>query len=425
MKILFLSPDSSFSLAKRIEDEGHTVYCWTSEKEPYQRGIVKNIIKDWKTVAPKVDLIITDDVVLNDKVLKEIGKPTVSGNELFNKLENDRLFGKFAFQKAGLTTSDCVRFTDFKKAMEFVKANPGRWVFKANGQAARTLGFVAKDESGKDMLERLAFYEQHMKTNKKLWDKKLGVDFVLERAVDGIEIACGAYWDGKDFAGLNLNWEHKRLGVGNVGIATGEMGTAIHAISSSTRLYRDTLAKLKPLLQSSPYHSYVDLNMIVDKDNAYVLEITSRMGWPIEAALDSMSSIRTSERYVRLATNSLHERPFFKSEWGIALTVGTFGFPYEKAYEEFGADQPFSLPKGKDRQVYLYAADKVNSHLETSPSGEGLVMVVVGTADSLEAARDKAYGVVDDLDLPGKMYRTDIGEKVKEQVTQLKKWGWL
>jgi phosphoribosylamine-glycine ligase len=51
--------------------------------------------------------------------------------------------------------------------------------------------------------------------------------------------------------------------------------------------------------------------------------------------------------------------------------------------------------------------------------------VVVGTGSSLDQARERAYEVVEDLDLPGKMYRTDIGDEVKDQMAQLKKWGWI
>jgi phosphoribosylamine---glycine ligase len=426
MKILYLSPDAEFSIPQRLQAEGHAVECWTSTKPPYLQGVVKTIGKNWKPVAARADLIISDDILLEDlAALETMRKPTVVGNTLFTKIENDRLFGKLAFKKCGLTTSDCIHFTDFKKAIQWITANPGRYVFKASGQASRTLGFVAKEESGKDMCARLAFYEAHVKTNRELWDKELGVDFVLERAVDGIEVACGAYWDGRDFAAININWEHKRLGVGNVGVATGEMGTAVTTLPTESRLYRDTLAKLRPLLEASPYHTYVDLNCIVTKDAAFILEVTARLGWPIECALSNMSRLPMGTRYAQLASGTLHTADYWKHTWGIAVVVGTFGYPYECSYEEFGQNQPFNLPRGKDAQIFLMQANKVKNHWETPPNGEGATLVVVGTGDSLEAARESAFDVVEDLDLPGKMYRTDIGDNVRKHIKNLKSWGWL
>jgi phosphoribosylamine---glycine ligase len=424
MKILFLSTDGSFAMAKRMQDEGHTVYAWSDEK-PGHVGIVKNIIKDWKSAAKSCQLVVSDDVVTDKADIQDLRKPVVSSNDLFTKLENDRLFGKFAFQKVGLDVADCTHFTDFKKAIAFIKANPGRWVFKANGQANRVTGFVGKDDTGKDVIERLTFYESHLKNNKKLWDHKLGVDFVLERAVDGIEVACGAYWDGKDFVGLNLNWEHKRLGVGNVGVATGEMGTVIYGTTPETRLFRSTLAKLKPLLQSSPYHTYVDLNCIVDKEHAYILEVTARLGWPIETALDAMCNLGTTSRYAAMASGKLHNQSYFKELWGVVLTVGTFGFPYPVAYKEFGQEQPFILPEGTEKNIYFYGTDKVDGQYQTSKDGDGLVLVVVGTGSTLSGAKEKAYDVVEKLEIPGKIYRTDIGDKVPEYIKQLKSWGWI
>ncbi len=426
MKILFISSASDFGIAYRVQEAGHKVMGWAPNNFT-QVGLMKYLFKgDFMKVVPKADLVVCDDTLSADtEHLDKIKKPIVVGNKLFTKIEEDRLFGKLAFQKCGLLTSDCIHFTDFKKAMAWVKANPGRYVFKANGQASRTLGFVAKDDQGKDMLERLAFYETHLKSNKKLWDEKLGVDFVLERAVDGIEVACGAYWDGTDFAAININWEHKRLGVGNVGVATGEMGTAVSALSSESRLFRDTLAKLRPLLEASPYHTYVDLNCIINKDKAYILEVTSRLGWPMEAILDAMSRIPTAERYWRLATGTLHSEEYWKDKWGIAVNVGTYGFPYECAYKEFGQEQPFELPKGKEKQIYLICVNKSNNHLETSEHGDGLVCTITGSSDTLSGARTKAFDVVEEFDLPGKMYREDIGEKVPEHLKDLKKWGWL
>ena len=427
MKILFLAPVGSLtSIAFKLQEEGHTVYFWDPTEGNTGKGILKHEIKDWKPLAQSVDLIVSDNVDIDGDELRKYKKPVVAGNRLFNKIENDRLFGKMAFQNLGLTTSDCVHFNSFPKAMEFVKANPGRWVFKANGQASRTLGFVAKDESGKDMLERLAFYESHMKSNRKLWDKKLGVDFVLERAVDGIEVACGAYWDGTDFVGLNINWEHKRLGVGNVGVATGEMGTAVYEITSAARIYRDTLAKLKPLLSVSPYSTYVDLNMIVNEKNAYVLEITSRTGYPMEAALDYMSTLSTGARLLSLGSGKLHNvKNLFQHKYGLAVVCGTFGLPFQIAYDEYGANQPFAFdPKDSDN-IYLDDVYQDKNHYMTSKGGEGWICTVTTCDDTISGAREKAFDIVDRLSLPGLIYRKDIGEKVSEHIDQLKKWGWL
>jgi phosphoribosylamine-glycine ligase len=70
-------------------------------------------------------------------------------------------------------------------------------------------------------------------------------------------------------------------------------------------------------------------------------------------------------------------------------------------------------------------ANKINNHWVTPDEGEGAILVVVGTGDSLDEARDSAFEVVEELDLPGKMYREDIGGKVKEHIKNLKQWGWL
>jgi len=430
MNILYLSPGNTIPIANNLVRDGHKVYYWPAKEASEGMGLIP--IKDWKSYVPKVDLIVFDDcegITKPEFELFTLGKPVVSGNSFFDRLENDRIFGKDIFKKVGLTISDCAQFTDLKEAIKFIKKNPDKWVFKANGQGSRTLGYVGKQKDGSDVIERMAFYESHLKNNKDMWDKKLGVDFVLERCVDGIEVACGAYWDGQDFTGININWEHKKLGVGNVGVATGEMGTAIRAVEANSKFYLGTLEKLKPLLRQFPYRTYVDLNCIVNNDNAYVLEITSRFGYPIEAGLDFMSALSTADRYMLLGKGQLHKlgNKFWKDKFGVTVVCATFGWPYKVSYKEFGAEQPFKFPEQFRKNIYLMDVDKVNNHYQTSDDaeGEGHICDVCGSGSSIDEARDQAFGIIKKIDLPGIYYRIDIGEKADEDYKQMKRWGWL
>ncbi|MBU5558066.1 MAG: hypothetical protein KQA33_03290, partial [Candidatus Aenigmarchaeota archaeon] len=135
------------------------------------------------------------------------------------RLENDREFGQEEMKAVGITTLPVWNFSDFDEAIKFLKANPGRYVLKPSGKAQneKELLFIGQEEDGLDVLQILEHY-------KKNWSKKIKV-FQLQKFAAGVEVAVGAFFNGKDFIfPINVNFEHKRMFPGDIGPSTGEMG---------------------------------------------------------------------------------------------------------------------------------------------------------------------------------------------------------
>lgn len=426
MKVLWISPEGhTLTFAHRLQEEGHQVRVYAPKHDSLMNGLIKEFVDDWKAHTSWCDLAVVNDVWEHTDLLRTRVSRVVGGNGLFQRLENDRIFGKAIFKKLGMDVRDCLSFDDFDKAIAFIKANPDKWVFKANGQADRTLGFVGKDPTGKDVIDRIEFYKDNAKGRMKhLWDKKLGISFVLERCADGIEVACGAYYDGRRFSGVNINFEHKKRSAGNLGVSTGEQGTVVRMLPMQTLLFRKTLAKLEPLLKKYPYNTDVDLNCIVTKDKVYILEITSRFGWPSESCNDQLRKIPYGEFMLRLADGTLSNSHFIADKFSIVFVISTFGYPYQKSYEEFGGGQPFTVPK-KDPHIYLFEVMNEGGKYYTALEGEGQAMTVVATDKDLQTAKKKAIDLIGKIELPGKDYRIDIGDKVEKNLKQLKEWGWI
>ena len=104
--------------------------------------------------------------------------------------------------------------------------------------------------------------------------------FQLQRRVTGVEVAVGAFFNGKEFIyPINVNFEHKKLFPGNIGPSTGEMGTAMFW-SGPNKLFNSTLKKMEAKLASEGYVGYIDLNCIVNGNGIYPLEFTARFGYP-------------------------------------------------------------------------------------------------------------------------------------------------
>jgi phosphoribosylamine-glycine ligase len=167
--------------------------------------------------------------------------------------------------------------------------------------------------------------------------------------------------------------------------------------------------------------------MIVNEKNAYILEVTSRLGYPIEPVLDTMNYYPTGQRLLLLATGKLHKARvhFFAHQYGMGIVCGTYGFPYAVAYDEYGENQPFAFDPNDKQHIYLDDVYQTKNHYMTATDGEGWICTATASDDTMSGTRERAFDVVDRLSLPGLMYRKDIGEKVQEHIDQLKKWGWL
>src|SRR5437879_2280771 len=82
-------------------------------------------------------------------------------------------------------------------------------VMSSNLAVKRSL-FVGEEEDGEDVIRMLDAY-------KKAFSDEIKV-FQLQRRINGVEVAVGAFFNGKKFVTpVNINFEHKKLFPGEVG----------------------------------------------------------------------------------------------------------------------------------------------------------------------------------------------------------------
>ncbi|MFH1448083.1 MAG: hypothetical protein ABIG39_04415 [Candidatus Micrarchaeota archaeon] len=243
LRFLFVSLEGLIGdLAWQVKKEGHDVKYYIHSKS--DRDVADGFVDkcdDWKALKDWADIIVFDDVgfgkIADD--LRKDGKRVIGGSEYTDKLEDDREFGQEELKKVGVNILPHWDFTDFDTAIDFVQRNPGRYVIKPNGKAQneKELSFIGQEEDGNDILNVLAHY-------KKSWSKKLN-DFQIQKFAQGVEVAVGAFFNGKDFTyPININFEYKKMFPGDIGPNTGEMGTLMFWSPSNT-LFNETLAKMK------------------------------------------------------------------------------------------------------------------------------------------------------------------------------------
>ncbi len=423
-KFLFVSWISlSGNLALKIKKEGHEVKVFIDSKtdaDVYD-GILDKVEK-WEDYIDWADIIVFDDVGFGawaDKLRKK-GKLVVGGSVYTDRTEEDREFGQGEMKRAGMNILPNFNFDNFDAALDFLKNNPGRYVFKPNGSAGneKNLLFVGEEEDGKDLIEII----EH---NKKDWLKKIKGGFQLQKFVAGVEVAAGGFFNGHKFIyPINTNFEHKKLFPGERGPSTGEMGTLMYWNHSSV-LFQNTLAKMEPFLAECGYVGYYDINCIVNGRGIYPLEITARFGYPtISVQMEGINE-PMGEFLYKLAKGEDFELKT-KKGFQIGVVVAVPPFPFiSKEIASIYKDLSI-LFKNPNNLEGIHICDVKMVEGDLKLAGEsGYALVVTGSGTTVDEARKQAYNRIKNIRLQNMFYRVDIGTRWFSDSDKLQSWGYV
>ena len=426
LKFLFVSLESlSGDLAWTLKKEGHEVKVYIKAKNDADvyNGFVEKIER-WEDFIDWADVIIFDDVEFGGVAerLRKKGKLVVGGSEYTDRLEIDREFGQAEMKRHGINILPSWNFSNYDEAIAFIKGNPERYVFKPSGNTpsgGKGLLFIGQEEDGKDLSEIL---EQ----NKNVWQKKAPW-FQLQKFVSGVEIAVGAFFNGKEFIyPINVNFEHKRVFPGDIGPFAGEMGTLMFWSEPNT-LFKATLGKMLSALKESGYIGYIDINCIVNGRGIYPLEWTCRFGYPTIHIQEEGITMAMGEMLYKLARGENFELKTKKGfQVGVRISVPTF-FAKSKDHEtvEMYHDLPVLFKKPSNLDGIHIEDVKIEDGVWRIAGESGVLMVVTGSGVTVEEARRQAYLRVQNIMIQNMFYRTDIGAKWSEDGDRLHTWGYL
>lgn len=426
LKFLFISNESlSGDLAWTLKKEGHEVKVYIKAKSDADvyNGFVEKV-PDWESWVEWSDFIVFDHVGFGDLAdkLRRKGKKVIGGSAYTDRLEIDRDFGQSEMKKYDISVLSSWTFSNYDEAIDFIKNNPARYVFKPNGNTPSTgksLLFLGEEEDGQDLLEILG-------QNKTIWQKKAPT-FHLQRLVSGVEVAVGAFFNGKDFIlPINVNFEHKRLFPGDIGPFTGDMGELMFWSDPNT-LFRETLQKFLPALQQSGYVGYIDINCIVNGRGIYPLEFTTRFGYPtIFIQLEGIV-MPAAEWLTKLVGGEQFE---LRVRRGFQLGVEIFVPAYfskskDKETVEIYRDLPILFKKPNSIEGIHIQDIKLEEGVWRIAGESGSLLVVTGTGSTVEEARHQAYSRIQNMMIQNMFYRTDIGSNWSVEGDKLRTWGYL
>ena len=426
LKFLFVSLESlSGDLAWTLKKEGHEVkvYIKAKEDQDVYNGFVEKVHR-WEEWIDWSDVVVFDDVGFGEIAdqLRKKEKLVVGGSSYTDRLEVDREFGQEELKKYGVNILPSWNFVNYDEAIAFIKKNPARYVFKPSGHipaSRKDLLFLSEEEDGNDLQELLS-------QNKKVFQRKAPA-FQLQKFVSGVEIAVGAFFNGKDFIlPVSVNFEHKRLFPGDLGLFTGEIGTLMFW-DSPNELFKATLERTLPALRSSGYRGYIDINCIVNGRGIYPLEWTCRFGYPTISVQQEGISMPNGEWLYRLARGESFDLKVRRGfQIGVSIMVPAyFAGDTDEETTEVYRDLPVLFKKSSGYEgIHIYDV-KVEDGVWRIAGVSGYPVVVTGSGTTVGEAQKQAYSRVQNIMIQNMFYRTDIGAKWTEDSDKLHTWGYL
>lgn len=433
MRILAIDP-GGFMLdwVMRCEADGHEVK-WFVRKTPKTlnigKGLVESIVDDWRKWALWAHIVVLADNTKHlremDHLRKNYGVQVIGAGLETAGWELDRIKGQQVLKKAGVAVPSYREFNDYDAAIAYVKKEGRRFVSKPCGdEPDKSLSYVAKTPA--DLVYMLQRWKKA---------QKLKGSFMLQDFIPGCEMAVGAWFGPHGFShGWCENFEFKKLMVGDLGPATGEMGTVLRIVAKS-RLADKVLKPLEEVLLRTGYCGYVDVNCIIDeKGNPWPLEFTMRPGWPTFNIQQALLNGDHAEWLADLSEGR-DSRPWRLNEVALGVVMAIPDFPYSQMTRKEVTGVPVYGLK-PSLMAHLHpcelmsgvAPQDVNGKVVEAPcwlTAGDYVLVASGTGGTVSQAKSRAYRVLEQVRTPNSpFWRKDIGDRLKKQIPEIQARGY-
>jgi phosphoribosylamine--glycine ligase len=336
-------------------------------------------------------------------VFRNQGLRIFGPTQLAAQLESSKDFSKAFMKRYGIPTADYRTFSNASEAHNYIDQKGAPIVIKADGLAA-----------GKGVVVAMSLPEAHMAVDMMLSDNKLGnagARVVIEEFLIGEEASFIVLVDGKNVVPLATSQDHKRLNDGDQGPNTGGMGAyspapvvtpEIHA-RAMREVIMPTVLGMKA--DGIPYTGFLYAGLMISPDGRIkTLEFNCRMGDPETQPIMARLESDLVDALDKAIDGKLDE---VELKWGRRIALGVVLAAHQYPDTPRSGDRISGIPAPTNDQIVFHAGTKLHDgNLLTSG---GRVLCVVGLADTVKAAQQKAYSAIEQIHFDGMQYRKDIG----------------
>lgn len=336
-------------------------------------------------------------------VFRSQGLRIFGPTQLAAQLESSKDFSKAFMKRHAIPTADYQTFNNAIEAHAYIDQHGAPIVIKADGLAA-----------GKGVVVAMSLPEAHMAVDMMLSDNKLGnagARVVIEEFITGEEASFIVLVDGQNVVPLATSQDHKRLRDGDQGPNTGGMGAyspapvvtpEVHA-RAMREVIMPTVLGMKA--DGIPYTGFLYAGLMISPNGQIkTLEFNCRMGDPETQPIMARLESDLVEALDKAIDGKLNE---VELKWDRRIALGVVLAAHHYPDTPRTGDPIKGIPNPTEDQIVFHAGTKLHDgHLVTSG---GRVLCVVGRADTVKAAQQKAYSAIEKIHFDGMQYRKDIG----------------
>ena len=319
------------------------------------------------------------------------------------RLEASKTFTKEICDACGAPTAGWARFTDAASAQAYVTARGAPIVVKADGLAAGK-GVVVAETVDQALAAITDMFGGAFGA--------AGAEVVIEDFMAGEEASFFVLSDGQNVLPIGTAQDHKRIGDGDTGPNTGGMGAyspapilsdAVAALALE-QIVKPTVAEMAK--RGTPYRGVLYAGLMIENGQPRLVEYNARFGDPECQVLMMRLGGQALDLMLACAEGRLAEVAVnWADDHALTVVMAAKGYPgaYAKGSVIAGLE---SLPEDSHQMVFHAGTKAVDG---TIRADGGRVLNVTVRGATLQEARDRAYGMVGQVDWPEGIYRQDIG----------------
>lgn len=336
-------------------------------------------------------------------VFRNQGLRIFGPTQLAAQLESSKDFSKAFMKRHGIPTADYQTFSSAVEAHAYIDQHGAPIVIKADGLAA-----------GKGVVVAMSLPEAHMAVDMMLSDNKLGdagARVVIEEFITGEEASFIVLVDGQNVVPLATSQDHKRLRDGDQGPNTGGMGAYSPAPVVSPEIHARAMREvilptvLGMKADGIPYTGFLYAGLMISPEGQIkTLEFNCRMGDPETQPIMARLESDLVEALDKAIDGKLDE---VELKWDRRIALGVVLAAHHYPDTPRTGDPINGIPNPSDDQIVFHAGTKL--HDDCLLTSGGRVLCVVGLADTVKAAQQKAYSAIEQIHFDGMQYRKDIG----------------
>ena len=319
------------------------------------------------------------------------------------RLEASKSFTKEICVAAGAPTAAYGHFIDATSARAYVRERGAPIVVKADGLAAGKgviiAETVAEAEAAIDDMFGGAF-------------GGAGTEVVIEEFMTGEEASFFVLCDGTDVLPIGTAQDHKRVGEGDTGPNTGGMGAYSPAPVMTDAVTQKAMEQIiKPTMaemarRGTPFQGILFAGLMIEDGQPRLVEYNVRFGDPECQVLMMRLGGQAVDLMHACAEGRLAEAHVnWADDHAMTVVLATEGYPgtYEKGSVIGGLD---GLPEDSFHMMFHAVTTEADGKITATG---GRVLNATARGATLQEARDRAYGMVDQVNWPEGFCRRDIG----------------